>query len=247
MKPARIAAALICTSVAGACGAPAGGDGLVVLGAASTRVINGELEALADTPLTFINAGSAALVQQLADGAPGGVLITADKKNMDDAENAGLVNDPREVAHNTMVIAVPAGNPAGIESAADVAREGVNLVLCDENVPCGAVARTLLDANGITVKPASREHNVTDTLGKVTSGEADAAVVYRTDAIAAGEAVETVEIPFAEDHPNSLYAAVVSASTRPDEAAALVALLTSAPMAAVWQDHGFTPAADAAK
>lgn len=242
IKPARIAAALLCASLVGGCGAPAS-EGLVVLGAASTRVFNEELEQLADAPLTFINAGSAALVQQLADGAPGDVLITADKRTMDDAVIAGLARDPKEVARNTMVIAVPAGNPAAIGSVTDLAREGVNLVLCDENVPCGAVSRTLLGANGVAVRPASLEHNVADALGKVTSGEADAALVYRTDAIAAGTAVETIKIPHAEEHPNTLYAAVVSASTRSDEAAALVALLTSASMAAVWQDHGFTPAA----
>lgn len=227
----------------GGCGAPSGGDGLVVLGAASTRVVNEELELLADAPLTFINAGSAVLVQQLADGAPGDVLITADKRNMDDAVIAGLAHDPKEVARNTMVIAVPAGNPAAMEGIADVAREGVNLVLCDDNVPCGALARELLDANGVAVRPASLEHNVADALGKVTSGEADAALVYRTDAIAAGAAVETIEIPHAEKYPNTVYAAVVSASTHPDEAAALVALITSVSMDTVWQDHGFAPVA----
>ena len=156
------------TAALGAC-ATTHDDGLVVLAAASTRVVNEELEALADAPLTFINAGSAALVQQLADGAPGEVLISADKKTMDDAQNAGLVHDPREVARNTMVIAVPAGNPAAIGGISDLARDNVNLVLCDENVPCGAVARTLLDVNAVAVTPASLENNVTDALGKVTS------------------------------------------------------------------------------
>lgn len=246
-KPARIPAALLCAGLVGACGAPSEGEGLVVLGAASTRVINEDLAALADTQLSYVNAGSSALVQQLAHGAPGDVLITADRRSMDSAVSEGVVGNPREVARNTMVIAVPAGNPADIGSIADAGRQNVQLVMCDENVPCGASARALLDANGVTAAPASLEHNVSDALGKVISGEADAAFVYRTDAIAAGSAVETVEIPHAERYPNTLYAGVVSASTHPDEAAALVALLTSASMAPVWRDHGFVPVADEEK
>lgn len=246
-KPALIPVALLCAGLTGACSAPSGGDELVVMGAASTRVLNDELAALAESPLSFVNAGSTALVQQLADGAPADVLITADKRSMDKAVSARVVDNPHEVARNTMVIAVPAGNPADIGSIADVARPNVQLVMCDDNVPCGGSARALLDANEVAAVPASLEHNVSDALGKVISGEADAAFVYRTDAIAAGSAVETVEIPHAEQYPNTLYAAVASASTHPDEAAALVALLTSASMAQVWRDHGFVPVADEVK
>lgn len=212
---------------------------LTLLGAASTRTINDDLATLSGEPLTFANAGSSNLVHQLVDGAPGDVLITADKKSMDDAVSSGVVTNPRAVATNTMILVVPRDNPAEINSIADIQRSGVHLVLCDPNVPCGASAQLLLAANRLTVQPVSLEHNVADALGKVVSGEADAAIVYRTDAIAAGDALRTVEIPHAVEYPNTLYAAVVKTSPRPDSAAAIVDLLTSPEMASVWEKHGF--------
>lgn len=212
-------------------------EGLVVLGAASTRLINEDLKAASEEPLIIVNAGSSALVQQLLDGSPADVFISADRKNMDDAVNAGMAHDPQVVALNTMVLAVPRDNPARISGVEDLGEAKV--VLCDAQVPCGAVARQLIDANDLDFKPVSLEHNVADALGKVTSGEADAGFVYRTDAAAAGDAVQTIEIPQAEDYPNELVAAVTTNSRHPEEAAALVALLASSKQ--MWASHGFSP------
>lgn len=258
MRIARFAAGALCLGLGlAACssGTPspvtapddAAAPNVLVLGAASTRVLNDDLGALFPENLTFVNAGSSALVQQLRDGAPGDVLITADEKNMNDAVDAGVAENPQVVAANSMVLVVPQDNPAGIDNVADVQRGDVNLVLCDVQVPCGAVSQKLIDANNLRVTPVSLEHSVSDTLGKVVSGEADAGFVYRTDAAAAGDAVEVIDIPRAEEFPNSLVAAVVSESAHPELAAQLVALLGSAEMAPVWQQHGFTPAKTAAK
>ncbi|MDK8305965.1 molybdate ABC transporter substrate-binding protein [Corynebacterium imitans] len=223
--------------------APDAATELTVLGAASTRVLNEDLDGLSEDSLTFVNAGSSALVQQLADGAPGDVFISADEKHMDDAVEAGLVRDPQVVATNSMVLVVPKGNPAGIESVHDLENEDVKLVLCDSQVPCGAVSKQLSQANSLELNPVSLEHNVADTLGKVVTGEADAAFVYRTDAAAAGDEVEVIDIPHAEEFPNSLVAGVVITTEHPDDAAALVALLGSDKAASLWEKHGFTPAA----
>lgn len=223
-------------------GTPGAPTELTVLGAASTRVLNADLNALADDDLTFVNAGSSALVQQLADGAPGDVLVTADAQHMDRAVEAGLVRDPEVIATNSMVLVVPKGNPAGIATVQDVSREDVHLVLCDAQVPCGAVAQELLRANSIDAHPVSLEHNVADTLGKVATGEADAGVVYRTDAEAAADAVEVIDIPHADEHPNSLVAGVVITTEHPEHAARLVSLLKGAEAAPLWETHGFTPA-----
>ena len=96
-------------------------DTLNVLAASSTRVLNDDLQKAADdadldTELSFVNAGSSTLVQQLSDGAPGDLLITANQKTMDDAVERGTVSDPRVLATNEMVMVVPKGNPAGIKS-----------------------------------------------------------------------------------------------------------------------------------
>lgn len=247
------AAAMLALSVA-ACGgettdtsassqAPDAATELTVLGAASTRVLNEDLDGLSEESLTFVNAGSSALVQQLADGAPGDVFISADEKHMDDAVEAGLVRDPQVVATNSMVLVVPKGNPAGIGDVHDLENEDVKLVLCDSQVPCGAVSKQLTQANSLDLTPVSLEHNVADTLGKVVTGEADAAFVYRTDAAAAGDEVDVIDIPHAEEFPNSLVAGVVITTEHPDDAAALVELLGSEKAASLWEKHGFTPAA----
>ena len=170
-------------------------------------------------------------------------MITADQKNMDKAVEAGVAKDPKVVATNSMVLVVPKGNPADIKSVEDVQKDGVNLVVCDAQVPCGSVTNELVTANNLTINPVSLEHSVSDTLGKVVSGEADAGFVYRTDTAAAGDAVEVLDIPHADEKPNSLVAAVTTNTT--DEAAAqnLFELLASPEMAVVWEKYGFTPAA----
>ncbi|WP_156230607.1 molybdate ABC transporter substrate-binding protein [Corynebacterium occultum] len=213
---------------------------LMVLGAASTRVVNEELAELSGHHLEFINAGSSTLVQQLTDGSPGDVLLTADRAVMDSAVESGVVADPVAFATNSMVMVVPAGNPAGITGVDDSLTEA-NVVLCDPQVPCGRVAAEIIGNQGYQVEAVSLEHSVADALGKVTSGEADAGWVYRSDAQAAGDAVEVIDIPGAGEVPNTLYAAVTADSTHPDQAAELVELIRGADMAAVWQDNGFTP------
>lgn len=223
-----------------------GATEMTVHGAASTRVLNDALQELAvelDPPmeLTFNNAGSSTLVQQLGDGAPGDVLITADKANMDRAVEDGSAKNPQVVATNSMVMVVPAGNPGNIGSVDDL--DGANLVLCDPQVPCGTVSETLIEANDIEVDPISLEHSVSDTLGKVASGEADAGWVYRTDAAAAGDAVEVIDIPRAEEFPNSLVAGVATNTDNPEESQQLLNLIGSEEMASVWEDYGFTPVA----
>jgi molybdate transport system substrate-binding protein len=213
---------------------------LTILGASSTRVLNEDFQELTDAGPEFVNAGSSTLVQQLADGSPGDVLITADRTNMDKALGQGLVRDPRTVAVNTLVMVVPAGNPAGIGTVADL--PGTTFVLCDPQVPCGTASQALIEDTGLGAEPASLEHQVADVLGKVVSGEADAGWVYRTDALSAGEDVEVIEIPGSGNHPNEVVAAVTTSAVDKQVAADFVAALTGEEMADVWAGHGWEPA-----
>ncbi|SER78480.1 molybdate ABC transporter substrate-binding protein [Corynebacterium cystitidis] len=248
-RPARLVAVIaacgvVVTSVVG-CASPTSSpydEGLTVLGASSTRVINEVVADYAGTDLEFVNAGSSTLVQQLADGADGDVLITADRESMQRAHNDGTVTSPQVVASNTLVMVVPAHNPANITSVTDL-NDDATVVFCDPQVPCGAATEDLLAANELNVTADSLEHAVADVLGKVISGEADAGWVYRTDALAAGEQVSTVEIPHADDFPNEVMAAVTTATDAPAEAESLVQLLVSPEFAQVWQRFGFTPVA----
>ncbi|CAB1030500.1 molybdate ABC transporter substrate-binding protein [Corynebacterium diphtheriae] len=241
---AAVAGALLLTSCSSATETTESSDAsaaLTVFGAASTRVINDELSELAaPMTLTYNNGGSSTLVQQLREGAPADVFISADKKNMDKALADGTVDSSVKVATNSMVMVVPQGNPGKVTSVSDLA--GKTVVLCDVQVPCGTISKKLQDANGVEIKAASLESSVSDVLGKVVSGEADAGWVYRTDAAAAGNKVEVIDIPHAQEFENSLYAAVSTHSTSPDEAQKLLDLIVSPKMAQVWKDHGFSPA-----
>lgn len=221
--------------------ATAGATDLTILGAASTRVANADLAALTDHHLEFVNAGSSTLVQQLAEGSPGDLLLTADEQSMDRAMEQGVVADPVAFATNSMVMVVPAGNPAAI-TGVDGSLDGANVVLCDPQVPCGNIAEQIMADEGLEITAASLEHSASDTLGKITSGEADAGWVYRTDAQSAGDAVEVFDIPGADAAPNTLLAAVTAESRHPEQARELLELITGGDMAAVWEDNGFTPA-----
>ncbi|WP_197510187.1 substrate-binding domain-containing protein [Tessaracoccus coleopterorum] len=114
--------------------------------------------------------GSSGLVDQLKGGAPADVFASADRKNMDKAVEAGLIDgDPVLFATNYLVLVTPADNPAGI-TGFDDSLDGVKLVVCAPDVPCGAATVKAAEANGIELRPVSEEAKVTDVLGKVTAG-----------------------------------------------------------------------------
>jgi len=185
-------------------------------------------------------AGSADLVTQITEGAPADVFAAADQKNMTKLTDAGLVSATPEIfATNTLQIAVPTGNPAGITSFADLAKPEVKLVICAAQVPCGAATVKIEEATGITLSPVSEENAVTDVLGKVSSGEADAGVVYVTDVAGSKGAVDGIAFPESSGAVNSYPIAPLAASSDPDLAAAFVALVTGAVGQKVLAAAGF--------
>ncbi|NED70674.1 solute-binding protein, partial [Streptomyces sp. SID10244] len=115
---------------------------------------------------------------------------SADEKNM--AKLGESAVDPKVFATNTLVIVTAPGNPKGIKSFADLNKPGVTTVVCQSAQPCGNATDTVERNTGITVDAASEEQSVTAVLTKVTSGQADAGVVYVTDAKGAGDKVATV-------------------------------------------------------
>ncbi|WP_422757501.1 molybdate ABC transporter substrate-binding protein [Paenarthrobacter sp. C1] len=185
-------------------------------------------------------AGSSDLVTQITQGAPADVFASADTKNMARLSDANLVDGAAtNFATNALEIAVPPGNPASIASFADLAKADVKVVTCASQVPCGAATDTVEKASGITLSPVSEESSVTDVLGKVTSGEADAGLVYVTDVKGAGDKVKG--IPFAESDKavNTYPIATVGSSKNKALAAAFVAAVTSDKGRKVLGDAGF--------
>ena len=214
---------------------------LTVLAAASLTDVFDELatpfeeEHAADVVFSF--GSSTDLAEQVADGAPGDVLATADSTSIGVAEDAGVTGEVETFATNVLTIVVPRGNPAGVESLDDLA--DATWVRCADEVPCGKVALAVLDRAGVTTEPASLEEDVRATLDKVVSGEADAGLVYATDAVAAAGDVDAVAIPGADDDPTSYYVATLEQSEDGALAADWVAWVTSEEGRQVLDDAGF--------
>ena len=140
--------------------------------------------------------GSSVLLTQLTEGAEADVFAAADTATMDRAVAAGITTDaPVVLATNQVQLAVAPGNPRGLHTLQDLTAPDVRTVLCQPVVPCGAAARAVLEAAGVTLTPVSEEQSVSAVRTKVELGEADAGIVYRTDVLAAGGAVEGVDLP----------------------------------------------------
>ena len=180
------------------------GDGkatgkVTVLAAASLQGAFEEIEKTVekDNPgldVTFDFQGSQDLVSSLAGGNSADVLATANNSTMKTAAEQKLVGDQTEFATNVLTLIVPKGNPKKI-TGLDSSLDGANLVICAPEVPCGEATQKLSIALGVTLNPASEEQKVTDVRGKVESGEADAGIVYTTDAAAAKDKADKIDIP----------------------------------------------------
>lgn len=214
------------------------------------RTVAREYEEDSGVSVLLSSAGSADLLAQLEQGAPADVFIPADLQTMQRAESGELIASPAQpIASNTLVIAVPEGNPAQIDSIQDLdtgsagssESSSPSFVMCADQVPCGALAQQVAEAADITLSPVSEELAVTDVLGKVRSGEADAGLVYSTDALRAADQVDAVEIPEAAEFPNLYPAAVLRDSPQPELAQDFLDFLSSAPGQEALDEAGFGP------
>ncbi|NRQ36805.1 molybdate ABC transporter substrate-binding protein [Nonomuraea sp. NN258] len=185
------------------------------------------------TKVIFNFGSSATLAQQIANGAPADVFAAASPSTM-----KRVTASSRVFARNRLQIAVPAGNPARVAALRDLARPEVKVALCAPQVPCGAAAATVL--SGLQVTPVTLEQDVKATLTKVTLGEVDAALVYRTDVLAAKGKVDGVEFPESARAVNDYPIAVVKDG---DLARAFVELVRSDEGRRVMTAAGFEPAA----
>ncbi|MEX8032458.1 molybdate ABC transporter substrate-binding protein [Microbacterium sp. 20-116] len=238
------AVAVLASGCAGAVTAPAASEdslsGTVeVYAAASLQRSFAEIASAFESahPGVTVNAvydGSSTLATQIGEGAPADVFASADEKNM--AKVKTQAPAPQLFAGNTLVIAVPKGNPGGVATLADLAR--VTTVLCAPEVPCGAASATLLSNAGVSVTPASSEQNVTAVLTKVAASEADAGLVYATD-VNGRDDVETIVPAGADAVVNRYPIAALTDAPNPDAAAAFVAFVLGEDGQRVLADAGF--------
>ena len=235
-------------SSAAASAAPAGAGTLTVFAAASLKATFTAIGTIFQTEnpgstVTFNFAGSSDLVTQLTAGAPADVFASADTNNMTKASTAKLVSGtPVNFATNILTIVTPPGNPAGITGFADLANPDVSVVVCAPQVPCGAASATVETNTGVDITAVSEENSVTDVLGKITSGQADAGLVYVTDAKNAGDKVTAVDFPEAAAVVNVYPIATLSAATQPALATKFVELVTGPEGQQVLTAAGFKPA-----
>jgi len=192
------------------------------------------------TTVTFSFAGSSALATQINQGAPADVFASAAPANMKTVTDAGNADGtPQTFVKNQLVIAVPKGNPKNITTLAGLARPGVKVALCAPQVPCGAAAQKALQAGNVTVTPVTQEQDVKAALSKVTLGEVDAALVYRTDAKAAAGDVDGVEFPESSSAVNEYPIVVLKNGPNQAGGQAFVAYVLSEPAKKVLTDAGF--------
>jgi molybdate transport system substrate-binding protein len=186
----------------------------------------------------FAFDSSATLAQQATQGAPADVLATADTDTMASAKSA-QASTPQDFATNVMVLAVPASNPANVTAFSDLDKSSVKYVVCVPTAPCGKVGQALLDQNHITGKPVSQEVDVKSVLAKLTEGEADAGIVYTTDAVAAGDAVKALPIPGSAKQITTYPIVTLDQSDNPDLAKEFVDLVTGSSGQQILQKAGF--------
>lgn len=192
------------------------------------------------TTVTFSFAGSSTLATQINQGAPADVFASAAPKNMATVIDAGNgAGSPVTFVKNQLVIVVGKGNPKGIAGLADLTRPGLKVALCADAVPCGAAAKTALEAAGVKLTPVTLEQDVKAALSKVKLGEVDASLVYRTDANAASANVDAVEFPESAKAVNEYPIIVLKNAKNPTAARAFVDYVLSADGAKVLTEAGF--------
>lgn len=191
------------------------------------------------TTVTFNFGASSALAQQVISGAPADVFAAASPATMKVVTDAGDATAPEVFVRNRLQIAVPVDNPGRVTGLSDFARPELKIAVCAEQVPCGAAATKVFTAAGVAVAPDTLEQDVKAALSKVRLGEVDAALVYRTDVLAAGNDVTGIVFPEADQAVNDYPIAALAAAPNTSAAAAFVAYVLSDEGQRVLADAGF--------
>jgi len=205
------------------------------------------------TTLTLAPDSSSALRTQIEQGAPADVYLSADTTNPMTLVDAGLTEgDAVNFAGNELTVIVPTDNPAGIETPADLAGEGVIIIAAGEEVPITKYAAVAVDnlaalpdypadfAAAYAANVASREDNVKAVVTKIELGEGDAGIVYVTDA-EASDLVKAIEIPDDANVPATYAGVVVAASENIEAAMAFLAWFAGPDGQEILAGFGFLP------
>lgn len=259
MRGALAAAALSVTVVLAttACGSTASTDPASTAAPASQAItvsaaasltepfnrIGAEFMATEGAQVDFTFDSSSTLSRQILDGAPVDAFASADSDNMKRLTDANMVaGTPVAFARNELVIVTKAANPKAVSGLESLTGAGT-ISLCGVDVPCGKYAAQALQKANVTIPESrvTRGQNVKAALTAVTEGDADAAIVYATDAKSAGDKVETVRIPESSNVIATYPAASIQGSGDLAAATAFVRFLTSPQAQAILAEYGFLP------
>jgi molybdate transport system substrate-binding protein len=254
----RLLLSVIASALFAAACASAPPTELIVFGAASLKTALDEAKIAyeAATPgvtLTISTESSSALETQIEQGAPADVLLAADTTNPQKLVDGGFAaGDPVVFAGNELTIIVPAGNPGGASTPADLARPGLRIIAAGDGVPITRYATELIAnlaaetgypadfAAAYAANVVTREDNVKAVVAKLELGEGDAGIVYATDA-AASTKVESIDIPAGANVPASYAGVVVKASPHADAARAFLDWLVGPEGRGILGGLGFLP------
>ena len=191
----------------------------------------------------FNFGASSDLAQQIVNGGPADLFAAASPATMKTVTDKALGDGtPVDFVTNELQIVTAPGNPKGIKTFADLANPAIKVVVCAPQVPCGAAELAVETATGVDIKPVSEEPDVKSTLGKVTTGNADAGLVYVTDVLAANKAKPTVDgvsFPEAKQALNKYPIVVIKNAPQADLARKFLELVRSEAGKKVLQAAGF--------
>jgi molybdate transport system substrate-binding protein len=204
--------------------------------------------------VVFNFAGSQQLAQQLGQGADADVFASANTTQMNNVIKSGQIdaNASRVFIKNKLVVVFPKDNPKNITKLQDIAATGVKVILADKSVPAGQYALDFLDKASATAdfgadykanvlkNVVSYETDVKQVLSKVGLGEADAGIVYTSDATgASGAQVNHIDIPVALQTIATYPIAATKATKHPDVAASFIDAVFNSEGQAVLAKYGF--------
>ena len=235
----RLGAAIALTLALASCGGGDAGSRPLTVFAASSLT---ETFQAIDSSAEYSFAGSDDLATQIKEGASPDVYAAASPKYPEELFAAGLIEEPQVFATNKLVLIVPVANPAGIQSVADLGRDGVKLVIGAEGVPIGDYTRTVLrnlGATDVLGNVVSEEDDVKGVVSKVSLGEADAGFVYATDVKPVADKVTAIELPHDAQAKVEYPIAVVKSTDAEAEAHAFVELVLGPEGRRALREAGF--------
>lgn len=191
----------------------------------------------------FNFGSSSSLVTQIQSGAPADVIATADLISIEKLVTSGHVNGrnyPQVFARNSLTIAVKPGNPLDINTISDLANARF-VALCGTTIPCGIYAESVIARAGLTIAESkiTRGVDARATLSAVATGDADAAVVYYTDVLAAGKTVTGKSIPLSQNVDVAYGIAPIRDSQHREIADAFIAFTLSEAGRQILESYGF--------